>query len=35
MRQILNWMRLLIYPAAIVLISWVGYQLLASVVSDK
>jgi hypothetical protein len=30
MQQLLNWMRRLVYPAAIILLLWAGYQVIAS-----
>src|ERR1035441_3888290 len=30
MQQLLNWMRRLVYPAAIILLLWAGYQAIAS-----
>ena len=30
MQQILNWMRRLVYPTAIVFLLWAGYQVVAS-----
>src|ERR1039457_7346219 len=30
MQQLLNWMRRLVYPVAIILLLWAGYQVIAS-----
>ena len=29
MQQLLNWMRRLVYPAAVILLLWAGYRVIA------